>query len=214
MNYNDNKIESKSKSTRKRVLEVAKNEFLEHGFLGASLRTIAEKANVTTGALYGLFADKKAIFNYLVFEAADKLSEMYKRSHEEFNSLSPNDQLETMFKFTNNLVDCFVDYIYDNFDRFKLIVCRANGSGYENYIDKLIHIKTESIDKFIKVLNDNGYAINDIRADLNHILVSSYFNGFFEVVAHDMKKEDAKQYISLLVDFFNSGWEKLLSVKK
>ena len=37
------------------ILQSAKTEFLAHGFAGASLRTIATGANVTTGALYRHF---------------------------------------------------------------------------------------------------------------------------------------------------------------
>ena len=35
-----------------RILESAKEEFLDKGFLGASLNNICRKAGVTTGALY------------------------------------------------------------------------------------------------------------------------------------------------------------------
>ena len=36
-------------------MEAAKKEFLEKGFLGASLRTIVKLAGVTTGAFYGYY---------------------------------------------------------------------------------------------------------------------------------------------------------------
>ncbi len=40
-------------ATLERIHEAAKKEFLEKGFLGASLRTIVKLAGVTTGAFYG-----------------------------------------------------------------------------------------------------------------------------------------------------------------
>ena len=60
-----------------RILECAKEEFMEKGFEGASMRTIAEKAGYTTGMLYGRFADKSQLFKELVGEAADKLFDYY-----------------------------------------------------------------------------------------------------------------------------------------
>ena len=42
-------------NTREKILNAAKREFLEKGFAGTNVRAIAEKAGVTTGALYNLF---------------------------------------------------------------------------------------------------------------------------------------------------------------
>ncbi|MFI3202301.1 MAG: helix-turn-helix domain-containing protein [Eubacteriales bacterium] len=44
------------------ILEVAKQEFLANGFEKASMRTIASKACVTTGALYARFPNKDEMF--------------------------------------------------------------------------------------------------------------------------------------------------------
>ena len=38
--------------TRKELLKCAKKEFMDKGFMGASLRNICQKAGVTTGAMY------------------------------------------------------------------------------------------------------------------------------------------------------------------
>ena len=40
-------------ATQERILAVGKDEFLEHGFKGASLRAIVKKAGFTLGAFYG-----------------------------------------------------------------------------------------------------------------------------------------------------------------
>ena len=42
-------------ATQQKILEAAKQEFLEKGFQGASLRNIVKTAGVTTGAFYGCF---------------------------------------------------------------------------------------------------------------------------------------------------------------
>ena len=41
--------------TRKELLKCAKEEFMDKGFMGASLRNICQKAGVTTGAFIFLF---------------------------------------------------------------------------------------------------------------------------------------------------------------
>lgn len=44
------------------------------------------------------------------------------------------------------------------------------------------------------------------------MLASAMFNGMFEVVMHDLSREDARQYILKLQEFFNAGWDKLLGL--
>ena len=45
-----------------RIMESAKEEFLQKGFLDASLQEICKKAGVTTGALYKRFKGKEELF--------------------------------------------------------------------------------------------------------------------------------------------------------
>ena len=55
-------------STLERIHAAATAEFLEKGYQGASLRNIVKTAGVTTGALYGYYDSKEALFAGLVDE--------------------------------------------------------------------------------------------------------------------------------------------------
>ena len=55
-------MEEKSTATLENIQEAALTEFLDKGFLGASLRQIVKNAGVTTGAFYGYFPNKEALF--------------------------------------------------------------------------------------------------------------------------------------------------------
>ena len=59
-------MEEKSTATVEKIEQAALGEFLDKGFLGASLRQIVKNAGVTTGAFYGYFSSKEALFNALV----------------------------------------------------------------------------------------------------------------------------------------------------
>lgn len=52
----------RSLATQARIISVARGEFARHGFSQASLSTIVEKAEVTTGAIYHHYTDKKGLF--------------------------------------------------------------------------------------------------------------------------------------------------------
>lgn len=99
-----------------RILECALSEFMEKGFEGASMRTIADKSGYTTGMMY-----------------AER-------------------QYKVMPTNVDKKVDVMIDIIYDNYDAFKLIVCRSAGNGYEYYIDKMIDVETKNTVRFIKSL--------------------------------------------------------------
>ena len=55
-------MEEKSSVTLENIQRAALDEFLDKGFLGASLRQIVKNAGVTTGAFYGYFSSKEALF--------------------------------------------------------------------------------------------------------------------------------------------------------
>lgn len=194
------------------ILECAKEEFMEKGFEGASMRAIAERAGYTTGMLYGRFADKSQLFRELVSAAADRLFGYFSGVEDAFAAFPADRQYREMHSYVGEKVDVMMDIIYDNFDAFKLIVCKSAGGGYEYYIDQMIEIETKNTMRFIRALNEAGIPINEVRADLSHMLSSAMFNGIFEVVAHDLPREEAKHYVVQVEEFFNAGWDKLLGL--
>ena len=63
------------------IIQAAYSEFLAYGFQKASLHKIAEKAGVTTGAIYTRYKNKDALFASLlqVQRAAGRYPPRYKR---------------------------------------------------------------------------------------------------------------------------------------
>lgn len=194
------------------ILECAKEEFMQKGFADASMRTIAEKAGFTTGMLYSRFADKNELFSALVKEGADKLYSYFSDVQEEFAEFPATQQVAEMQTYTSSKMRTVIDIIYEYFDTFKLIVCHSAGSSYDRYIDRMIEYETDSTERFMRVLQENGTSVKTVRRDINHMLASALFNGIFEVVAHDFPKEDALEYVNAVWDFFFAGWQRLLEI--
>lgn len=134
-------MREKDDSARGKILEAAKAEFLERGFAEASMRTIAERAGFTTGMLYSRFADKSEIFRELVEGPADELYNYFMTVQNEFAGYSPEYQRREMHPYVAQKIDRMVDLIYDNFDAFKLILCKSGGTSYEYYVDKMIDVR-------------------------------------------------------------------------
>lgn len=60
------KAEARIEAQRERILAAAQVGFIEHGFHGASMSSIAEKAGMSAGLIYRYFENKNAIFLAIV----------------------------------------------------------------------------------------------------------------------------------------------------
>lgn len=197
-------------STLQAIQDAAKREFLKNGFRSASLRNIVKEAGVTTGAFYGYYASKEDLFRALAGEPAKELLDSLKEAQDRFAALPGEKQLGQMNRISGECMDGMVESIYRNFDAFKLILCRSEGTGYENYIDQMVEIETEGTHRFVAVQNRLGNGIKEIDSSLEHILISGLFSSLFEMVVHDMPKEQARRFVKELQAFYAAGWKEIM----
>lgn len=200
-------------STQKKILSVAKKEFLRNGFLNASLRNIAKNAGVTTGALYRYYTSKEDLFEALVSEPAEHVLHMFTDTVDDFEKLSGREQTKQMKETSTVYIMDMLDYIYDNYDSFKLLIQCSEGTSYGNFIHQMVEREVNSTYSYIEVLQSMGHKVEPINKDLCHIIASGMFTGLFETIVHDMKKQDAKIYVSQMRKFYTAGWSELLGVK-
>lgn len=200
-------------STQNQILAAGKAEFLQKGYKNASLRVIAREAGVTTGAIYGYYADKATLFDALVSEPANQLRNWYLSVQRAFDAYSAEWKEERMHSYTSDALEEFIRYIYLHFDAFKLVVCCSAGTKYEHYIDSLLEIEIEHTRRFIDALRSLGHDIPTVDNDMAHILSSAFYYGIFETVAHDMPEERALEYIRTLNRFYSAGWDSILGLK-
>jgi AcrR family transcriptional regulator len=66
-------VGSAADDTRQRILDVAVDLFIEHGYAGTSVRDISERLGMTKGSLYYHFASKEDVLNALVKPLLDDL---------------------------------------------------------------------------------------------------------------------------------------------
>ena len=194
------------------ILKAAKEEFLTLGYTEASMRNIAKKANLTTGSLYYRFLDKAEMLDAVVGNEAEELLTMFKRIQNDFAKKEIENQVSEMGSYTENGLHVMIDYIYDHYDAFKIIICRSKGSKYEFYIDSLVDIEVENTYRFISELKAKKLKVREPSEDLIHILCTSFFASIFEVVQHDMKREEALNYADEIYAFNEAGWSVLLGL--
>ena len=87
MNDKKKTMKQQEETTLERIRRAAMKEFQEKDFLSASLRRIVKAAGVTTGAFYGYFDSKEALFESLAGAAYDYLMSCFTAAQEEFAAL-------------------------------------------------------------------------------------------------------------------------------
>lgn len=195
------------------LLEAGKKVFLQMGFQGASLREIAAMLGVTTGAIYRYYTDKEALFDAIVSGPAEELVNRYRSAQQVYAERPLEEQLGGISGVSEENT-WMLDFIYDHFDAFKLIVCCSAGTRYEHYIDILVEIEANSAMLLSEKMHAAGYKLPLLDDDLAHMISSGLFNCFFETVRHDMPKDRALDYMGSYQLFYTAGWMKILGLKE
>ena len=203
-------MEENSATTLEKIQEAALAEFLEKGFLGASLRQIVKNAGVTTGAFYGYFSSKEALFATIVEPHASTLMSRFIEAQTTFAELPEEEQSQHMGVESRDYVAWMVDYICRHREPVKLLLCCAEGTSYENFIHDMVKVEVESTLRYMEVLRRMGRDIPQMSRSLCHIIASGMFNAIFEVVIHDMPYEQALRDVEQLQAFYTAGWSKLM----
>ncbi len=193
------------------VLACAKKEFLEKGYKDASLRVIAQAAGTSTGSIYTRFKDKAGLFDAIVGPAADQLKDMFVEIQENFHSLDDSTQEAEMGEYTSRHQMEMLEYIYDHFDEFRLLLDCSDGTRFSSFVDELVDIEVEYTYKYMEVINCESVKSGVVTEDFIHIIVTAYFNGMFEVVRHNMSRDDARKYIRLLNRYHMQGFSTVFN---
>ena len=194
-------------NTREKTLNAAKQEFLEKGFAGTNVRAIAEKAGVTTGALYNLFKNKDGIFEALVGGVFNEF----------LNILAYNDVFEAreldmkagdlseITEMSRRRFLGMVDFFYANCDAMKLIACCSKGSAYERIFDKAIDLMEKET---LRLLTVDGVKMSRRIKFFIHVMVTSHFDNLKEIFYHDLTKSEAADFILDFNVYHCGGWKQ------
>ena len=191
--------------TKQKIVESAKKEFLEKGFMNASLRKIACNAGLTTGAMYRHFKDKDALFCALVDEAIEVVDNAVMAADVSAHFNDPSPMGESHHYEENKILTDLLDYIYDNFDAFTLLFTKASGSTHENFLNEICEKYTANCIKTLTWLYENKYIEKNLDPMIVHVITTSLISAFTEIILHKIPKEQAVDFIKNISDFFHYG---------
>lgn len=189
----------------KKIEQAAFTEFLENGFQNTTMRKIADRAGLTTGALYVRFENKDKLFCSLLTDVClavqhefDVLRSMY------YNAGSGRfSDFQQAMKTESEMI---LRLIFDNYDAFTLLLCRSDGSSLENFFDTVVKEKTEETLIFLKKYEAD--ILNPIAVQL---IISSQFALYRQIIRNGYSKQKAKDCMSIVMDYCAGGWERILN---
>ncbi len=191
-----------------KILSCAKEEFLEKGYTNTRYgRLLKMPVSVPVQYIRGIRI-KRDLFRFLVEPAANGLKELLRQSLNGFSSLTEREQNEKIMEYSDRGFEAVIAYIYEYFSEFKLLITRAPGNYYQDFLEGLVELDTGCTKKFLIQVGSKALAEGRVTDGFLHVVSSAFYSGIFEVVIHDMPMEEAKNYINELRTFYGNGWKE------
>lgn len=205
-------MSDKAKPIQQRILDAAKEEFLAHGYMNASMRTIAGKVGVSATALYRHFADKQDLFAALVEPVWQVFEENLAAHDENTYRLAVCEDPSKIWERSEQEFLYFFNSIYEYYDAFKLILCGSSGTKYSQFQHDLVEREVKTMGSLIDLLREQGHRVNPIDPQTLHLLMSGFFSSLFEMVIHDYSRSDTERHIKVLSVYFSNGMQAVLGM--
>ena len=152
--------------SHEKVKAAIREDFLEKGYEGASVRSIGARAGMTSAGLYRHYPDKAAMFDSLVEPLITGISSWLdshkKRSFDSLESHLTGDI------FGETFVDLIRDVILPNRDEFKLLISCSAGTRYENFINDFVLQNQKDMLMMFDCLREAGYKVRPITEEELH----------------------------------------------
>ncbi len=193
---------AKDGETKLALIKAARAEFIEKGFMNASLRSICKNAEVTTGALYFFFKDKDDLFDAVVggpLRELDATVGEHLRREAEGDISDPLD--ETMdIEDSKRIMEILFKYK----EEFILILTKAQGSRYENIKDRLIDEMQTHYRLFATILEER-FGCRHVDGYMIHYLAHIQIESFLYLLTHSKSREEAMKELPEVIKNLRAG---------
>ena len=196
-----------------RIICAAKEEFLDKGYVDASLRAIAAAAGTSTNSIYVRFGDQEGLFSAIVEPVLSGMTEKFIRIQERFHGMDAAEQAAIMPEYADGGTLELVDYMYEHLDEFRLLLDSSYGTRFHNFVDGLVRIEVEYTYKYLEAVGSAEKYRDGVAERLLHIVTTSRFESIFEIIRHGMSRNEAAEYIELLSRYHRTGFLEIFGEK-
>lgn len=189
-------------STLERILACGKEFFLKYTFKSAPLRKIVGAAGVTTGAFYGYFVNKEALFYALTDETAQGLMALLNSVAEEMDAFPPEEKVFRMCGAYIRRIPEIVDYLLSHRDEMRLILACSQGTRYENFFGS---IQRYSEDNISQSAAEAEKKLRPLSADTMELLMDGYFSILAKLILEEIDREKMIRNMTEVARVYEAG---------
>lgn len=189
------------------ILKAAQEEFLTMGYEKASMRQLAQKANVSTSNIYNYFDNKEEILTTILKPALEGLEKG-------ISLVSDDDYIEKRLEFDyatlKSRFNVALDFVDEHLELFQILILHSGGSQYADYLEKLVSRVTDINMRQLEYFkNKKGLKIETNRFFVQN-LVSFFFNIFVEMIRNNMPKSELLKIEDQFLKFLHFGSKAIL----
>lgn len=183
-------------AVREKLLLAAREEFLSLGYQKASLRNIANQANVTTGAIYFFFGSKEGLFHAVVDETADLLRQVLIRGAEnEYTGKSSGEENDR----------AFILALHQHPEEALILLEKTEGSPMAGFRAEMTGLLCDGFMRFF--LRAGG---KEADAALVQLLVEQRVHAILSLIAHRFDLEKTLAYVVLIGAYGDAGFQGMM----
>lgn len=196
----------KDHSLDDKIIKAARDEFMAKGFQEGSLHKIADRAGITTGALYTRYKNKDDLFCSLVKETISEIREKAEALGNMYYSAEADGNPEELLQVIAYEKKMYLEILFGHFEECKLLLCRSRGSSLEKGIEKMLEMKIRETVAYVKRVAKRPVDLNGVE-----MIISSQLHFYQMILEKDYGKDEAFSCMDTVNLFFESGWRALFS---
>ncbi len=182
--------------TIEKIKQAALEEFYTNGYAKASLRTICNRAGVTTGAMYFSFENKEALFRAILQPLVESYEKMLARCMQiELEDSSEGADVDVLL----------MQFILKHKKEAIVIMEKAQGSCYEGFRDRIEQMMQQSFQTYYQ---SRLGTTPDMR--LIKILAKQRLDSCLEIVKEDYDMEYSLYLVKQVGIYAEGGTDKLI----
>ena len=187
---------------RLKIIDAAREEFLEKGFGKSSVRKITAVAKTSKSNLYNYFRDKDNLFCSVLGPTLKKIREGLE-AVKQFNVPKSLDAYtkESQMK----VVGVVYGFVAENIKNIRLLLFKSQGSSLEGFKQELLEKFTDNMCEWVKSINQ--------EKDISRLFVRCVCNFYIGMVEQAIlygKPEEMQKFSHEFTDFIFYGWKGLL----
>ncbi len=176
------------KEIRERILTAAVEEFKTHGYSDASIRNIANNAEISLGNVYRYFTNKEALYFAVINPFMESIKQYIERDF--------SFQGKTMSEVADTLLAFLVQYSDEI-----LIIRKGNTIHQESFIKYMVKVIAEKLNELIDVsFPEIGKKISN--PDFCDAVAEGFLTSLFDVLQKGDEREMKERYARELVTFY------------